>query len=45
VLAAGARNPAVWKAPALGLTLEEVCYPPADALAQQADLTRRRRDG
>ena len=45
VLAAGARDPAVWVAPALGLTLEEVCYPADDELAEQAVLTRRRRDG
>ena len=45
VLAAGARNPAVWVAPAHGLTLEEVCYPADEALAEQAVRTRRRRDG
>ncbi|HQR27501.1 MAG TPA: tRNA pseudouridine(38-40) synthase TruA [Nocardioides sp.] len=41
VLAAGVRDPAVPVVPAHGLTLEEVGYPADDALAAQADRTRR----
>lgn len=40
VLAAGARDPAVRVMPAAGLTLEEVAYPPDDALAARAERTR-----
>ncbi len=43
VLAAGRRDPAVRVAPARGLTLEAVRYPPDDALAARAVLTRRLR--
>jgi tRNA pseudouridine38-40 synthase len=43
VLAARVRDPAVMVAPAHGLTLEEVAYPPDDELAERAILTRRRR--
>jgi tRNA pseudouridine38-40 synthase len=43
VLAAGVRESTVNVVAALGLTLEEVAYPPDDDLAAQADLTRRRR--
>lgn len=43
VLAAGRRDPAVRVAPARGLTLEAVRYPPDDALAARAAVTRRRR--
>jgi tRNA pseudouridine38-40 synthase len=43
VLAARVRDPAVMVAPAHGLTLEEVAYPPDDELAERATLTRRRR--
>ena len=41
VLAARVRDPAVPVVPAHGLTLEEVGYPADDALAAQADRTRR----
>ena len=44
VLATGARASAVAVAPAHGLTLEEVCYPPDAELAARAELTRRRRE-
>jgi tRNA pseudouridine38-40 synthase len=43
ILRAEARNPAVAVAPAHGLTLEEVAYPPDDELAQRAEQTRARR--
>ena len=43
VLATAARSPSVVVAPAHGLTLEEVGYPPDAELATQAELTRRRR--
>ena len=41
VLAAGERNHAVTVAPARGLTLEEVGYPPASSFAARAAHTRR----
>ena len=44
VLAAGARDPAVAVVPAHGLTLEEVGYPDAAALADQAERARARRE-
>jgi tRNA pseudouridine38-40 synthase len=44
VLAAGERDGAVVVAPAAGLTLEAVLYPPDDELAAQVTRTRRRRD-
>ncbi|MEJ5913793.1 tRNA pseudouridine synthase A [Pseudokineococcus sp. 1T1Z-3] len=40
VLAAGVRDPAVALAPARGLVLEEVVYPPAEQLAAQARRAR-----
>ncbi len=43
VLAAGVRDSAVAVAPAHGLTLVTVCYPPDAELAARADVTRRRR--
>ena len=43
MLAAGQRDPAVIVAPAHGLTLEEVGYPPDDELAARAEETRTRR--
>ena len=43
VLAAERRDPAVTVAPAHGLTLEEVGYPPDDELAAQAGAARRMR--
>ena len=43
VLARGVRDSAVQVVAAHGLTLEEVCYPPEEALAARADETRRRR--
>lgn len=43
VLAAGVRDPAVPVVAAHGLTLEEVGYPPAAALAARAERTRTRR--
>ncbi len=43
VLAAERRDPAVAVAPAHGLTLEEVAYPPAAELAARAEQTRARR--
>jgi len=43
VLAAGARDPAVTVAPARGLTLVAVRYPPDEELAARAERTRRRR--
>ena len=43
VLAAGVREPRVNVAPARGLTLAEVRYPPAPAMAERAAATRRRR--
>jgi tRNA pseudouridine38-40 synthase len=43
VLAAGARDAAVAVAPAHGLTLEEVGYPPDDELAARSEQTRARR--
>jgi tRNA pseudouridine38-40 synthase len=44
VLAAGGRDPSVAVAPAHGLTLREVRYPPDADLAARAVQTRRRRD-
>ena len=43
VLAAERRDPAVTVAPAHGLTLEEVGYPPDDELAARAGAARRLR--
>ena len=43
MLAAGRRDSAVIVAPAHGLTLEEVGYPPDDELAARAETTRARR--
>lgn len=43
VLAAGVRDPRVNVAPAYGLTLEEVTYPPDEQLAARVALTRRHR--
>jgi tRNA pseudouridine38-40 synthase len=43
VLKAEVRDPAVAVVHALGLTLEEVCYPPDDELADRAVETRSRR--
>ena len=43
ILTAGVRDPRVRVAPARGLTLEEVSYPPDGELAARADLTRARR--
>jgi tRNA pseudouridine38-40 synthase len=43
VLSAAQRDPAVSVAPAHGLTLEEVGYPPAAELAARAEVTRARR--
>jgi tRNA pseudouridine38-40 synthase len=43
VLAAGQRDPAVTVAPAHGLTLEEVGYPPDTELAARTEVTRARR--
>jgi tRNA pseudouridine38-40 synthase len=43
LLAARVRDPAVVVAPAHGLTLEEVTYPPDSELAQRARSARRRR--
>jgi tRNA pseudouridine38-40 synthase len=43
VLAAGRKDPAVTVAPAHGLTLEEVRYPPAEGLAARAAEARARR--
>ena len=43
MLAAATRDPAVTVAPAHGLTLEEVGYPPDDELAAQAEAARRLR--
>jgi tRNA pseudouridine38-40 synthase len=43
VLAAGLRDSAVSVAPAHGLTLEEVGYPPAAELAARVEVTRARR--
>ena len=43
VLAAERRDPAVTVAPAHGLTLEEVGYPPDDELAERAAAARRKR--
>ena len=43
VLAAGRRDSAVAVAPAHGLTLEEVGYPPDDELAARVEVTRARR--
>jgi tRNA pseudouridine38-40 synthase len=40
VLSAGRRDPGVQVMPAHGLTLEEVAYPPDDALAARAEQTR-----
>jgi tRNA pseudouridine38-40 synthase len=45
VLAARTRDPAVMVVAPHGLCLEEVRYPPDDALAARADLTRRLRPG
>jgi tRNA pseudouridine38-40 synthase len=44
VLAARQRDGAVVVAPAIGLTLEAVLYPPDDQLVAQVTRTRRRRD-
>ena len=44
VLAAGVRDAAVTVVPALGLTLEEVGFPPDDELAARAREARARRD-
>jgi tRNA pseudouridine38-40 synthase len=44
VLAGAVRLPEVHVVAALGLTLEEVAYPPDDELASRAALTRRRRE-
>jgi tRNA pseudouridine38-40 synthase len=44
VLRAGVRDPAVAVAPAQGLTLVRVDYPPDDELVAQTQRTRRRRD-
>ena len=44
VLAARRRDPAVTVAPAHGLTLEEVGYPPPAEMAEQADRARVRRE-
>jgi tRNA pseudouridine38-40 synthase len=41
VLRGGSRDPAVQVAPAHGLTLEAVDYPPDEALGARAELTRR----
>ncbi len=43
ILRAGVRDPAVAVAPAHGLTLEEVAYPPDDELPDRAEATRRKR--
>jgi tRNA pseudouridine38-40 synthase len=43
VMTAGQRHPGVTVAPARGLTLEEVGYPPADELAARSVLTRAKR--
>jgi tRNA pseudouridine38-40 synthase len=43
ILAAGVRDPAVVVAPAHGLTLEEVAYPPDDQMAARAEQTKARR--
>jgi tRNA pseudouridine38-40 synthase len=43
VLEAGVRDSAVQVVAPHGLTLEEVCYPPDEALAARAEETRRRR--
>jgi tRNA pseudouridine38-40 synthase len=43
ILRAEARDPAVAVAPARGLTLEEVAYPPDDELVARAEQTRARR--
>lgn len=43
VLRAGRRDGSIHVAPAHGLTLEEVLYPPDDLLAKQADRARRHR--
>jgi tRNA pseudouridine38-40 synthase len=44
VLTAAVRLPDVHVVAALGLTLEEVCYPADAELAVRAELTRRRRE-
>jgi tRNA pseudouridine38-40 synthase len=44
VLASGVRDPAVTVVPALGLTLEEVGYPPDDELSTRADEARSKRE-
>lgn len=44
VLAAAVRHPGVTVAPANGLTLEEVGYPPDDELAARADQARTKRE-
>lgn len=43
MLAAGARDAAIAVAPAHGLTLEEVGYPPDDELAARTEVTRAKR--
>jgi tRNA pseudouridine38-40 synthase len=45
IMAAAVRDPAVTVVQAHGLTLEEVCFPPDDELAERATQTRARRDG
>jgi tRNA pseudouridine38-40 synthase len=45
VLLGGVRDPLVQVAAAHGLTLEEVCYPADDELAERAEVTRRPRRG
>ncbi len=45
VLRGGIRDPRVKVMPAHGLSLEEVRYPPEDALAERAAQARARRDG
>jgi len=45
VLQAQQRDGAVTVAPAHGLVLEEVAYPPPDELGTRASSTRARRDG
>ena len=44
VLRSGVRDPGATVAPAHGLTLLRVCYPPAGELAERARVTRKRRD-
>lgn len=44
ILTARLRDPSLKVAPARGLTLEEVCYPDADELADRAGRTRAKRE-